>query len=141
MRIRIAHWILAALLVALAVGLILLSAADAGDDPVVLLEDRFDTSPWLPNGWRDPDRPMLLSGAWRRDKLANQGLASYEIEDLGRRRAVVMRWDFSTHRTRSVFVRLRVNPKVGDGFECHSPHGGALEFLRHEPDPRWPEVV
>ncbi len=38
-------------------------------------------------------------------------------------------------------VRLRVNPKVGDGFECHSPHGGALEFLRHEPDPRWPEVV
>ena len=38
-------------------------------------------------------------------------------------------------------VRLRVNPRDADGFECHSPHGGALEFLRHAADPRWPEVV
>ncbi len=38
-------------------------------------------------------------------------------------------------------VRLRVNPRDDDGFECHSPHGGALEFLRHEADARWPEVV
>jgi hypothetical protein len=38
-------------------------------------------------------------------------------------------------------VRLRVNPRDDDGFECHSPHGGALEFLRHDADARWPEVV
>ncbi len=38
-------------------------------------------------------------------------------------------------------VRLRVNPRDEDGFECHSPHCGALEFLRHEADARWPEVV
>jgi hypothetical protein len=38
-------------------------------------------------------------------------------------------------------VRLRVNPRDDDGFECHSPHGGALEFLRHDADPRWPEAV
>jgi len=38
-------------------------------------------------------------------------------------------------------VELRVDPRDGDGFSCHSPHGGALEFLRQQPDPRWPEVV
>ncbi|RME22387.1 MAG: hypothetical protein D6798_15935 [Deltaproteobacteria bacterium] len=38
-------------------------------------------------------------------------------------------------------VTLDVDPRDGDGFSCHSPHGGALEFLRQAPDPRWPEVV
>jgi hypothetical protein len=36
---------------------------------------------------------------------------------------------------------LRVNPVNGDAFECHSPHGGALEFLQRDPDPRYPDVV
>ncbi len=36
---------------------------------------------------------------------------------------------------------LRVNPVNEDPFECHSEHGGALEFLRRDPDPRFPQVV
>ena len=36
---------------------------------------------------------------------------------------------------------LRVNPANDDGFECVSPHGGALEFLSPTADPRLPEVV
>ena len=38
-------------------------------------------------------------------------------------------------------VRLRVNPANGQGFEVHSPHGGALEFLQPRPDPRIPGPV
>ena len=38
-------------------------------------------------------------------------------------------------------VRLRVNPHNAEGFECHSAHGGALEFLRAQPDSRLPRVV
>ena len=36
---------------------------------------------------------------------------------------------------------LRVNPVNEDPFECHSAHGGALEFLQRHPDPRFPQVV
>jgi hypothetical protein len=36
---------------------------------------------------------------------------------------------------------LRVNPSDGDAFTCRSEHGGALEFLRRDPDPRFDEVV
>ncbi len=36
---------------------------------------------------------------------------------------------------------LRVNPVNEDPFECHSPHGGALEFLRRDPDTRFDQVV
>jgi hypothetical protein len=38
-------------------------------------------------------------------------------------------------------VVLRVNPTDGDGFECRSEHGGALEFLVRTPDPAFPHVV
>jgi len=38
-------------------------------------------------------------------------------------------------------VRLQVIPTKGEAFECFSAHGGALEFLRHEPDPRLGEVI
>lgn len=38
-------------------------------------------------------------------------------------------------------VQLRVNPWNEEGFECTSEHGGALEFLRNEPDPRFDRVV
>ncbi|HJN75912.1 MAG TPA: hypothetical protein QGF58_18420 [Myxococcota bacterium] len=38
-------------------------------------------------------------------------------------------------------VELVVNPTTGDGFTCRSPHGGALEMLRREPNPRFGEVV
>jgi len=38
-------------------------------------------------------------------------------------------------------VRLRVQPRRGAAFACESAHGGALEFLRHAPDPRFPHVV
>ena len=37
-------------------------------------------------------------------------------------------------------VTLRVNPYNEEGFSCTSEHGGALELLRNEPDPRF-EVV
>lgn len=33
-------------------------------------------------------------------------------------------------------VHLQVQPRRGGAFELHSAHGGALELLRHEPDPR-----
>jgi hypothetical protein len=38
-------------------------------------------------------------------------------------------------------VELRVNPTNAEGFECTSEHGGALEFLRSEPDARFERVV
>ena len=38
-------------------------------------------------------------------------------------------------------VTLRVSPVDDDAFSCRSEHGGALEFLRTEPDPRLGEVV
>lgn len=38
-------------------------------------------------------------------------------------------------------VELVVRPSDGAQFICRSPHGGALEFLRREPDPRFPRVV
>ncbi len=38
-------------------------------------------------------------------------------------------------------VTLRVNPVGDDAFACRSEHGGALEFLRSEPDARLGEVV
>jgi hypothetical protein len=38
-------------------------------------------------------------------------------------------------------AELRVNPTNAEGFECTSAHGGALEFLRSDPDPRFDRVV
>jgi hypothetical protein len=38
-------------------------------------------------------------------------------------------------------VVLRVNPAGREGFEVRSRHGGALEFLRRTPDPRFPNPV
>jgi len=38
-------------------------------------------------------------------------------------------------------VRLQVNPAAAPGFTCTSEHGGALEFLRTEPDARLGEVI
>ena len=38
-------------------------------------------------------------------------------------------------------VDLRVNPTNEAAFECSSPHGGALEFLRNSPDPNFTRVV
>ena len=37
-------------------------------------------------------------------------------------------------------VLLEVRPARGPAFTCRSPHGGALEFLRSEPDPALPVV-
>ena len=38
-------------------------------------------------------------------------------------------------------TELRVKPARGEGFEVTSAHGGALEFLRNAPDPRFPKVI
>lgn len=38
-------------------------------------------------------------------------------------------------------VELTVRPSDGAAFTCRSAHGGALEFLRREPDPRFTRVV
>lgn len=38
-------------------------------------------------------------------------------------------------------VTLAVNPAYAESFRLTSEHGGALEFLRNQPDPRFPEVV
>jgi hypothetical protein len=45
------------------------------------------------------------------------------------------------HNSKLARVRLRVNPVNEEGFELESPHGGALELLRPEPNPRLPKVV
>lgn len=37
-------------------------------------------------------------------------------------------------------VELQVQPRRGGAFELHSGHGGALEFLRREPDPKLPVI-
>jgi len=49
-----------------------------------------------------------------------------------------MRYCFNSKLAR---VELAVQPKTGPAFELSSAHGGALEFLRSTPDPRFPEVV
>ena len=38
-------------------------------------------------------------------------------------------------------AELRVNPVNEEGFRCVSANGGALEFLRRTPDPRFSKVV
>jgi hypothetical protein len=38
-------------------------------------------------------------------------------------------------------VTLRVDPSNGDGFECVSENGGALEFLQPDEEPRVQPVV
>jgi hypothetical protein len=38
-------------------------------------------------------------------------------------------------------VKLVVRPSDGASFTCKSAHGGALEFLRREPDSRFPDVI
>lgn len=43
--------------------------------------------------------------------------------------------------TKLARVWLHVQPKSGPAFARESLHGGALEFLRHEPDPAIPEVI
>ncbi len=42
--------------------------------------------------------------------------------------------------TKLADVLLEVRPKDGPAFTCKSAHGGALEFLRNEPDPSLPVV-
>lgn len=43
--------------------------------------------------------------------------------------------------SKTAAVTLRVTPASGDGFELHSRHGGALEFLLSEPHPAVPHIV
>lgn len=43
--------------------------------------------------------------------------------------------------SKTAAVTLRLNPATGDGFSLSSPHGGALEFLQPQPEPRVQPVV
>ncbi len=43
--------------------------------------------------------------------------------------------------TKLAAVWLQVEPRSGARFQLESAHGGALELLRHEPDPRIKEIV
>jgi hypothetical protein len=83
---------------------------------------------------------------WRVALAGRDGEATLEMEALQPETAC-LRYDnpdgtpsycFNSKLARA---RLSVRPVNADAFACESAHGGALELLRPEPDPRWVEVV
>lgn len=94
---------------------------------------------WRQEADLEPDR-------WALRMTGRDGEARLEMDAAGRPIACLgyrnpdghLRYCFNSKLAR---VRLRVQPRHGAAFACESEHGGALEFLRHEPDPRFPDVV
>jgi len=113
--------LLALLVAVLTLGTNMGITATGQEDKVVLLEDNFDVSPWLANNRRNPAAPMILDGALDRSKLANQGLQSYELEDVGGQQHAVMRWNLDVSRV--VVVWLKVNPNRDAIIAASEPEG------------------
>lgn len=98
-----------------------------------------------------------LVDLWRQD--ARIDFPTWELRMTGRDGEAVIRIDAAPERmvclgyynpggelsyclnSKTAAVTLRVNPVNEDGFECFSPHGGALEFLQQTPEPTVQPVV
>ncbi len=102
---------------------------------------RFDT---LFDVWRQKVR--LERDAWQLRLLGPGGEAEL-LMDAERQPMVCLGYDNPDGQRSYCFnsklarVKLTVRPKDDASFTCESAHGGALEFLRHEPDARFPHVV
>ncbi len=102
---------------------------------------RFDR---LGDLWRQDAR--LESDRWALRMSGSAGEARVEMDAAGRPMACLgyrnpdgrLSYCFNSKLAR---VRLQVQPRRGAAFACESEHGGALEFLRDTPDPRFPDVV
>jgi hypothetical protein len=94
--------------------------------------------------WRQ--EAELDTDRWSLRLLGSDGEARLEMDAAGRPIACLgyrnpderLSYCFNSKLAR---VRLQVQPASGAAFACESAHGGALEFLRNEPDPRFPDVV
>jgi hypothetical protein len=104
-------------------------------------ELRFDT---LFDLWRQ--RATVEADRWTLEVRGGDGTARLEMDAGGRPVACLGYRNPDGHRSycfnsKLARVRLQVQPAKGAAFECVSEHGGALEFLRRTPDPRFSDVV
>jgi hypothetical protein len=102
---------------------------------------RFDA---LFDAWRQ--RAEVSADRWSLALRGVDGEATLEM-DATKRPMVCLGYDNPNGERSYCFnsklaaVTLTVRPSDGATFTCKSAHGGALEFLRREPDPRFPHVV
>jgi hypothetical protein len=96
------------------------------------------------DGWRQ--RAEVSTDSWVLGLRSADGEALLEV-DATNRPMVCLGYD-NPNRQRSycfnsklAAVKLTVRPSDGASFTCHSAHGGALELLRREPHPRFPNVI
>ena len=102
---------------------------------------RFDT---LIDVWRQ--RAEVATDRWSLGLRSSDGEVSLEM-DASQRPMVCLGYDNPNDRRSYCFnsklaaVKLTVRPSDGASFTLTRTHGGALEFLRREADPRFPNVV
>ncbi len=102
---------------------------------------RFDA---LFDVWRQA--ATLTTERWALRLRGRDGEAELTMDAAGRPMVCLGYWNpdgalsycFNSKLSR---VSLTVRPSDGAAFTCESAHGGALEFLRREADPRFPHVV
>ena len=102
---------------------------------------RFDT---LFDVWRQ--HAELSTERWHLRLRGRDGEAELTMDAAGRPMVCLGYWNpggalsycFNSKLARTA---LTVRPADGAAFTCESAHGGALEFLRREADPRFPHVV
>lgn len=101
---------------------------------------RFDT---LFDGWRQ--EAHVGDEQWKVSLRSGDGDVTLEMNAAGQP-MVCLGYDNPGGKRSYCFnsklaeVTLTVRPSDAASFTCHSAHGGALEFLRAEPDPRFPVV-
>lgn len=102
---------------------------------------RFDT---LYDTWRQ--RAEISLDRWTLGLRSPDGEALLEM-DACKRPMVCLGYD-NPNKERSyclnsklAAVKLTVRPSDAASFSCTSAHGGALEFVRREADPRFPNVI
>lgn len=102
---------------------------------------RFDA---LVDLWRQA--ADFTTERWSLRLRGRDGEAELEMDAAGRPMVCLGYWNpggalsycFNSKLAR---VALTVRPSDGAAFTCESAHGGALEFLRRDPDPRFTHVV
>jgi hypothetical protein len=102
---------------------------------------RFDT---LFDVWRQ--HAELSTERWHLRLRGRDGEAELTMDAAGRPMVCLGYWNPGgalSYCFNSKLARTSLTVRPGDGaaFTCESAHGGALEFLRREADPRFPHVV
>jgi hypothetical protein len=102
---------------------------------------RFDT---LFDAWRQ--EASVTAELWTLRLRSGDGEAELAMDAAGRPMVCLGYWNPDgalsyCFNSKLAKVRLTVRPIDGAAFSLESPHGGALEFLRREADPRFPHVV